>query len=617
MKISYNWLQKYFDEKLPDPEALASGIIFHSFEVEEIEKVGSDTVFEIKILPDRAHDCLCHFGIAKEVSAVFDIKIKSVLEIVGMPEQDSGDNLQIQVSSDKCPRYMGRIVKGVKVGPSPAWLADALISIGQKSINNVVDATNYVMFDLGNPIHAFDLDKLASNKIIIEPAKNGEKFTLLDGREVTLDDSMLTIRDEVDALVIAGVKGGKKAEIDNNTKNIMIEVANFEPISTRKTAKKLGIFTDSAKRFENEIPAALVPFAMDKITEMIVKVAGGEVLSIVDIYTNNEIDKKVSFTESYLEKMLGTEIQKETICNILERFNYKYTNDAGVFQVEIPFLRLDLNEPHDMVEEIGRIYGYDKVTPVLPKIDFEIKENKMWLSMSKARLYLLSQGYKEVMTYSFCDKGDVEILASASDKNFLRNNITDGLKESIRMNNLNLPLLDMKEVKVFEIGMVFHKDGEIMSVAYGDKKNVVEMSLEEFVVSSGKLFVRSSDEGDGSQRQTIPNSSPDSTTHKNSFKMWSLYPFISRDIAVWLPEGTDKEKLKNILVENAGDLLVKEPYLFDSFTKPASTQGGGERTSFGYRLVFQSYEKTLTDEEINPIMEKINQKISNEGWEVR
>jgi phenylalanyl-tRNA synthetase beta chain len=377
MKISYNWLQKYFKEKLPSPSDVASGIIFHSFEVEEVEQVGNDTVFEIKILPDRAHDCLSHWGIAKELSVIFNIPI---LDNVPTPvETKSTSDLVIEVKDKNCRRYMGCMVKNVKVGPSPKWLSDALVSIGQKSINNIVDATNYVMFDLGNPIHAFDLDKLASHKIIIDKASNGEKLTLLDGREVTLDESVLTIRDEKDALVVAGVKGGKKAEVDGSTKNIMIEVANFEPVSTRKTAKKLAIFTDSSKRFENEIHPMLAEIAMQKITSLILEIAGGEACEIVDIYTDKKDEiKTISFNENYIERMLGVKIPSGDIEEILNKFKYEYKNENGDYSLVVPALRLDLSGPHDIAEEIGRMYGYDKIVPVLPHENFDIKEDETW-----------------------------------------------------------------------------------------------------------------------------------------------------------------------------------------------------------------------------------------------
>ncbi len=593
MKISYNWLQKYFKDKLPSPEEVASGIIFHSFEVEEVNVMGNDTIFEIKILPDRAHDCLSHFGIAKELSVIFSKQmiVDEPTNIIVCPKSD----LEIEVKDAKCRRYMGRVVKNVKVSPSPEWLRQALVSIGQKSINNIVDATNYVMFDLGNPIHAFDLDKLASHKIIVDKALNGEKLTLLDDRDVILDESILTIRDETEALVVAGVKGGKKAEVDNNTKNIMIEVANFEPVSTRKAAQKLSIFTDSAKRFENEIHPKLAEIAMDKITKLILEIGGGEVCEVVDIYNNKQEESKlINFSRDYIEKMLGIDISSTVIDDILNRFGYEYKNENGNYEVKIPLLRFDLSGPHDMAEEIGRIYGYDKITPVLPHEDFNINEDETWYNINLAKRYLASLGYKEVMTYTFVDKGEVELMASASDKNFLRTNLLDGVKKSFEMNKLNMPLLDLKELKIFEIGSIFLHDGEVMNVCFMNKKESKEMSLLEFVKTIPSDF--SSGE--------IKNNS------KNYFKMWSNYPFISRDIAVWVPVEEGKEKLKNILKENGTELLVKEPYLFDEFTKEG-------RTSYAYRLVFQSYEKTLTDEEVNPIMNKITEKISSLGWEVR
>lgn len=594
MKISYNWLQKYFKEKLPESQIIADGIIFHAFEIEEVEEVGNDTIFDIKILPDRAHDCLSHFGIAKEISVIFDIKLNNK-EKENQKVSAGDGGLTISVLDNKCRRYMGRIVKGVKIGPSPDWLVDALEHIGQKSINNIVDATNYVMFDLGNPIHVFDLDKLASPKIIVEPAKNNEKFTLLDGKEVVLDESMLTIRDEKEALVIAGVKGGKKAEIDNNTTNIVIEVANFDPVSVRKTAKKLNIFTESAKRFENEISTTLAPIAMDEITNFILELAGGEAYEVVDINNSKEETRSIIFTETYLNNLLGVIISNNEIKNILERFGYEYKNEGDSYEIKIPSLRLDMSGPHDMAEEIGRAYGYEKIIPVLPEVNFKSKDNLNWVKICVTKQKLIEDGYTEVMTYVFRDKGDLEVLASASNKNFLRTNITDGLKESIKLNILNLPLLDMKEVKVFEIGTVFGKDKEEMHVAYGDKKNIVEVNLEEFVKNIPMENIE----------KLISHSIPASP-----FKMWSIYPFIARDIAVWVPEGEDKDKLKNILIKEGTSLLIKEPYLFDSFNKEG-------RTSFAYRLVFQSYDRTLTDEEVNPIMNNVTKKISSLGWEVR
>lgn len=628
MKISYNWLQNYFEDKLPEPEKISEGIIFHSFEVEETEKVNGDTIFDIKILPDRAHDCLSHWGIVKEVSAIFDLKTsfpngfsklikKEELNI--LPDSD----LNITLESDACRRYIGRIVKNVKVGESPAWLKEKLNSIGQKSINNMVDIANFVMFDLGNPVHVFDLDKLEDKSIVVRTAKDGEKILTLDKKDVELDPSMIIIADSKDPLVIAGIKGGVKAEVDNNTKNIMIEVANFDPVKIRKISNMVGIKTDASKRYENDLSPDLCSLSMDAMTSLILSLnSGAQAEKEVDVYPKHQEERTASFSTSYITKVLGVKIGDEEIEKILKKFNYEFSFENGNWQVKIPYMRLDLSLPHDFAEEIGRMYGYENIAPVLPKLDLNQKDNEVWDKICLAKEKLTSDGYKEVLTYVFGNKGEVSVLAGASDKSHLRTNITDGLKESIALNIKNLPLLDTDEVKVFEIGAVFTKDGEEINVAYGDKKNVVEMSLEKFVKEKvsqefhsestnisllGNFSARLGQPAQGSHNES-PAKLLDSQA--KPFKMWSVYPFMTRDIAVWVPEEIEKENLLNIYKEMGTDLLVKEPKLFDSFTKD-------QKTSFAYRLVFQAYDRTLTDEEVNKIMEEITRKISSFGWEVR
>ena len=596
MKFSYNWLQNYFKEKLPSPEKVAEGIIFHSFEVDSLDKIETfgkeDWIFDIKVLPDRAHDCLSHWGIAKEISAIFDLEIKE--KDYKIFESKSTD-LRIEIQDEKCLRYMGRIIKGVKVGPSPDWLKEKIEVIGQKSINNIVDAANFVMFDLGQPIHAFDLDKLASSKIIVRNAKVGEKITTLDKKNIELDHSILVIADEKDPLAIAGIKGGMKAEVNKNTKNIVIEVANFNPTTTRKTAKKINILTDAVKRYENEISPELCDFVMNNISDLIFNLAGGEVEEIVDIYPIKPEQKSIIVSVDYINKRLGTSFSKSEVESVWQKLNFKYSEKNNTFEVEIPFLRIDLVGPHDLTEEVVRILGYEKIEEKIPEVKYEKEVNKNYFQMLSVREKLLNDGYSEVMTYVFRDKGEVEVLASASDKKFLRMNLKGGLQESLKLNQINAAFLEMDQIKIFEIGTIFLQDREEMHVAYGDKKGIIEMSLEKFC----KDF--------NLNRQDLFNQE---NSHSKTFKMWSVYPFISRDVAVWLPEGESSEKLKNILAENGTELLIKEPYLFDSFNK-------GGKNSYAYRLVFQSYDRTLTDEEVNKIMEKINQKIEEKGWQIR
>ncbi len=612
MLISYNWLQNYFEEKLPKPEIISEGIIFHSFEVEEMYEKDGDTIFDVKILPDRAHDCLSHWGVAKEIAAIFNIKIKDKKYKVF---ESKKTELDIRVEDSKCLRYMGRIINNVKVGESPEWLREYLKIIGQKSINNVVDIANFVMYDLGQPIHSFDLDKLDSKKIIIRNAKEGEKIRTLDKKEINLDDSILVIADERDPLAIAGIKGGTKAEVDNSTKNIVVEVANFNGVTTRKTSRKIGILTDASKRYDNELSPKLTELAMNAITDLICEIGGGEPEEIVDIYPEKVEQKIVSVSASYINKRLGSDFSNKEIESVWQKLNFSYVSNRDNFEIKVPFLRADITGPHDLVEEVVRIIGYERIEAKLPEIKQPQKVNETFSRILLARNKLLEDGYSEVMTYVFRDKGELEVLASASDKNFLRTNISDGLKESIKLNQLNLPLIGVEGVKVFEIGTIFTKKGEQMNVAFGDKKNIKEMTLDEFVtLNFGEIFDKSED-----LATLISQSLGDSVTRVGDqvFKPWSIYPFISRDIAVWVPEGTQPEKLIEIYKSFGTELLIREPKLFDSFTKPASQTGEEGKTSYAFRLVFQSYDRTLVDEEINQIMSNITDKIVSLGWQVR
>ncbi|HPT17955.1 MAG TPA: phenylalanine--tRNA ligase beta subunit-related protein, partial [Candidatus Paceibacterota bacterium] len=418
------------------------------------------------------------------------------------------------------------------------------------------------------------------------------------------------IADENNPLAIAGIKGGVKAEVDENTKNIVIEVANFNPTTTRKTAKKINILTDAVKRYENEISPELCEKVMNAISDLIYSLAGGEAENIVDIYPNKKEQKNISLSVDYVNKRLGSNFSKYEIESVWKKLNFLYTEKDNIFQVEIPFLRLDLNGKHDLTEEVIRILGYEKLSEVLPKLNMSSNEssfsNNIFSKMFLARRKLLDDGYSEVMTYTFRDNGEVEVLASASDKKFLRTNLADGLKESLKLNQLNAPFLGMKEIKIFEIGTVFLKDKEEMHVAYNEKENIKEISLDEFCKSISDI-----------DSTNIFNEKENNDTLNFSsvsvFKQWSIYPFICRDIAIWVMDKEDEKKIKNLIIENGTDLLIKEPYIFDSFSNPKTN-----KTSFGFRLIFQSYDRTLTDEEVNKIMLQITNKISeNKEWQVR
>ncbi|MEK7539301.1 MAG: phenylalanine--tRNA ligase subunit beta [Patescibacteria group bacterium] len=631
MKISYNWLKQYIP-KAPDANKLVDIFNYHLCEVETAEKkLDGDVIFDLKILPNRAHDLLSHQGVARELASLLNIKYVDPTPKYKIPESKS-TNLLIEIKIDKCPRYMGRIIRSVKVGSSPDWVVKHLESIGQRSINNIVDAANIVMFDCGQPTHAFDLDKIKGG-IMVRDAQAGEEIVTLDNKEIKLKNFHLVIADSKNVLALAGIKGGKIAEVDENTKNIIIEVANFDPMSVRKTAQALNIFTDARKRFENNLSPELGSYAMRELSALIFEMCPGAIFEdIVDTYPKKQKEKKLSFSANRISDILGLDVSVTTIKDILKRYNFTYDLVVGVplgtpttkFLMTVPPMRLDLEIEEDMAEEMARILGYDKIKGNIPKISFKPKQNETYAKICWAKNRLLSDGYFEVMTYTFCDKGEVEVQNSASDKKFLRTNLTDGLKESSKLNQLNALFLGINQVKIFEIGTIFKKTGEEMHIAYGDKKEIKETTLEEFVLenssskehgyfSAEKFLVLAPSRFQVSFKEDflLQKKNKNSSLKPLLFQMWSLFPFIARDIAVWVPENVKSSEVKNIIKKNMGDMVIRGPELFDEFKK-------GNQISYAFRLVFQSYDRTLTDIEVNENMIKITNKIKeNNDWQVR
>lgn len=619
MKISYNWLKWYIPDA-PSALDLKELINKHLTEVESLvplDKDGSlsnsneieDWIFDLNILPNRAHDLLSHSGVAREIASFLDIPFVDPIPNYKIPEIQIGEKeeLNVTVESPNVRRYMARIVRNIKVSSSPEWVVKHLESIGQKSINNIVDAANIVMFDCGQPIHCFDLDKLSSNKIIVRNAKIGEEMTTLDNKNLKLKDTDLVIADEKNILALAGIKGGKIAQVDENTKNIIIEIANFHPSQIRKTARGFGIFTDAMKRFENDLSPSLCDFAMTEMSALLVEYGNDHFEKIIDIYREEQIEKKILFNFSKISKILGIEIKKETLEDILKRYDLKYIKENDdQYLITIPFIRLDLNIEEDIVEEIGRIIGYDKIIPQKPNIKFTPKVNDKYAKIVWAKNQLILNGYNEVMTYSFADKGEVEVLESASDKKFLRSNLIDGLRESIEKNTLNAPFLNLGQIKIFEIGTVFKENKEEIVVAYGDKKKINELPLEEFCeLFSTKLNLEMMN------LELLADFAKEKKEKKNKFDMWSVYPFIVRDISLWVPKSIESEEILNIIKQNTNELVIQGPYLFDSFEKE-------DKISYAFRMIFQSFNKTLTDKEVEEIMEKITSKLKeNPNWQIR
>jgi phenylalanyl-tRNA synthetase beta chain len=594
MKISYNWLKWYVPE-IPEAEKLADVFTYHLCEVEGMEKLADgDTIFDLNILPNRAHDLLSHQGIARELSGQLGITFKDPTELYKIPETQP-TTLDIDAKTPVCRRYMGRIVHNVTVGPSPEWVVKHLESIGQRSINNIVDATNIVLFDCGQPTHVFDAKKL-KERICIRSAATGEKIQLLGGEEKELKETDLVIADTEGVLALAGVKGGTKAEVDANTVDIVLEVANFDPATVRKTARRFGLLTDASKRFENDLSPELAAYGMRELSATILEMCPEATFEeIVDIYPSPQQSHEIVFSVADVNKRLGTNISADEIAAVLHAYHFTIAREETVFKLLVPALRLDLVGVHDVVEEIGRIVGYEDVVPTIPAIDFTPKKNSVYAQMSAVRETLLADGYSEVVTYAFCKKGKVEVARGAKGKEFLRTNLADGLKDSYELNRLHAPLIGQSEIKIFEIGTVFPSLSEEIHVAYADKKGVVESTLKEFTKDQSSWILK--------QVQ-------DDTIWNTKFVPWSNYPFITRDVAVWVPVGTNPDELISLCKNTGTALLIRDPQLFDQFTKD-------EKTSLAVRLVFQSMERTLTDTEVTEIMTAITSAITAKGWEIR
>lgn len=594
MKYSYNWIQTHIVEPLPSVKELEQKIIFHAFEVEEIETVGTDTVMEIKVLPDRAGDCLSHFGMAREIAGLLGLTLKHQNTELPLIE----NSYPVTIQSDVCTRYMAVHIEGVTVGPTPAWLIERLESVGQKSINNIVDATNFILFDTGQPTHAFDAEKITGG-LTVRLAHIDEAITTLSNEAKTLASNDMVIADDTGVLAIAGVKGGNRAEVTSETKNIVLEIANFDAASVRKTSRKLGLITDASKRFENNLSAVGIPDATAQLVALITEIAGGTVVAMTDHYKNPEAVRTIDFALHDITRILGNTITEKNTTDVFDRYQYLYTNDGGTFTLTVPHYRRDIVGAHDIAEEVGRVIGYDSIPPLPLPFTPEVHENLVDQSVTAVKKYLIDKGFSEAMTYSFRKKGDVSVSYGSKDKSALRTTLAEALKESFELNRLNAPLLGVAEVCLFEIGTVFFADNEEIHVATIDKGGVHESRIADFVevnnINAHDLHLDSSD------------------SISKPFQAWSVYPFIVRDIAVWLPEGDRdaKSALDKHIDEFSAAHAAVPPVMFDTFSKEG-------RVSYAYRFVFQSSTKTLTDSEVAPLLATLTAAIQTiPGAEIR
>jgi phenylalanyl-tRNA synthetase beta chain len=466
MKINLNWLSDYVDIE-EDPKVLADSLTMAGLEVEGIQEVGSETVLEIGVTPNRP-DWLCHLGVAREIAAIYT-------RVLRLPEtrlSENGPDVQAMTSIDiedpeGCPRYSGRVIMGVKLGKSPENIAMRLESIGIRSISNVVDATNYVMMELGQPLHAFDYHRLAENRIVVRKALKDEILETLDGqkRELTQDD--LLICDGFGPVALAGIMGGVNSEVVESTKDILLESACFDPPTIRRSSKRLGLSAEASYRFERGTDPSGTVIAVDRLAFLINEWGGGEVCKgVCDAHPRPEEERKVQFRMPRVGAFLGVDISEKDAVSALKRLQLEPVKKKGeLWTITPPGFRRDLALEEDVIEEVARIYGYDHIPVTMPVgRTVPVKTEPLDRLQENLRDTLEGLGFNEAVTYSFISESDIHDLGIgggldpvslmnpiSEDMTVMRTSILPGLLKALRTNISRR----LEDLRLYETGRVF------------------------------------------------------------------------------------------------------------------------------------------------------------------
>lgn len=465
MNISYNWLKDLIEIDLT-PQKVAEKLTSVGLAVEGIHPHKDDFVFDIDLTSNRG-DCLSHLGVSRELAAITNSKLRITNYEDQKPKTENPHLITIE-DADICHRFTARIIRNVKISPSPQWLVDRLEAIGQRSINNVADITNYVMHELGNPMHSFDYNSLAGNRIIVRRAKAGEKMHTLDEVERTFDEEMLLICDAEKPVAVGGIMGGQFSGITDQTTDVLLEVAYFKRESIRETSRKLKLNTEASHHFERGVDIENLIRASNRATELICELAGGTADEFVDIYPTKRLEKSIKFNFAKVKQLTGLEISETEIEKILNDLGLK-TLDSKLFSV--PSWRHDLSIEQDLVEEVARIHGYNKIGSELPPAQSAGEYQPTETRKKSLRKAMANLGFDEAISYSFIkpETDDTfELVGGLVDENndekfvALQDSIIEG---AVRMRpSLLSGLLDAvktnfnfqrKDVKLFELGKVF------------------------------------------------------------------------------------------------------------------------------------------------------------------
>jgi len=466
MKVSYNWLKKYCECDLPAAE-LAARLSHAGLGVESFEPQGDDWLLDVEVKSNRP-DCLCHIGIAREVAALTGAELRVPgVELAESPDRSFDEVASVEVTAPElCPHYTARLIVGVKVGPSPAWMRRCLELCGVRPVNNVVDVTNYVMLECGQPLHAFDLSLVGGRRVVVRRARPGETIRTIDGVEHELAGDECVIADESRPIALAGVMGGEESEITESTRDVLLESARFEPRSNRRTARRHGLITESSYRYQRGIDPEVTEWASRRACQLICELAGGTVLKgSANIRSDSTQAPEVTMRHARAALVLGTPVPREESVRILRGLQLQIVRDAEEeVTVRVPSWRADLRREIDLIEEVARIYGYDRigetaqfpVRPAQPSVAEVVQR--------RARRLLAGAGFDEVMTYSLVPAAPLQLAQPwcEAEPVAVRNPVT---VDRVRLRVTNMAnLLHVKKlnqdrgtprVDLFELGRVF------------------------------------------------------------------------------------------------------------------------------------------------------------------
>ena len=642
-----------------------------------IELLGlRDTVFEYEITSNRV-DCYGVIGIAREAAATFKKKfVMPQVKTTGNNE-NVNDYLSVEVKDETlCKRYVARVVKNIKLAPSPSWMQERLRAVGIRPINNIVDITNYVMAEYGQPMHAFDYNLIEGQKIVVDRAKDGDEFETLDGAVRKLDSNILMINDAKKAVAIAGIMGGENSKITDDVSTMIFECATFDGTNIRLSSKRIGLRTDSSGKFEKGLDPNNAYDAMMRACSLVEELGAGEVVGgTIDVYPVKAVESRVAFEPERINKLLGTAISKEDMLEIFDRIELKYDKETN--EIVAPTFRQDIHFMADLAEEVARFFGYDKIPTTLPKSSATIGGISMKLEIEElAREVAKFLGFSEAMNYSFESAKVFDKLGLSKDSRYRKAiEITNPLGEDFRMmrtqavngilNSLSTNYNRRnKDVHLFELANIYipkelplkELPDERMQFVLGfyGKENFFDMKgvVEEFLYTIGivgKLhydpsckeeFLHPGRKADivlegvrlgylgevhpivcdnyklGEKTYIAVLDLPNVIPFVNfdiKYTGIAKYPAISRDISLVVPRNILVGEIEDIISENGGSNL-ESFNLFDIYEGDQIEAGF---KSVAYSLTFRNKERTLLDTDVNEVMDKILKKLEEKNIKIR